>query len=101
MAWANASGQPVKTELAQLDLTIPAEPGGNKLTALVPVLQSGDAAAIQAALTNLTLEDIKAGAINFIAIVIALVQLFMAFTSGNAAAIQAAIQALIKAITGN
>lgn len=100
MAWLNAQGKPVATQLAQIDVTIPVEAGGNKLTALLPVLRSGDVAAISTVLRSVTLEDVVGIGMNFIQVVIAFVGLMTALSSGNPAAIMAALQALINAITG-
>lgn len=71
MAWLKSDGTPVATGLSQLSVTIPTE------------------AADEASATP-----------NWIAVIMAGIQFFIALKSGDPAAIQAALQALINAFMG-
>lgn len=101
--WLNAQGNPVATGLAQISVTIPTEASADATAHqsaadnLVAVAKTGDIPATLAALWDL--KPVLSG-MNFFAVVVALVQLFMAFKNGNPTAIQAAIQALIDAVMG-
>lgn len=74
MAWVNASGQAVSVQPATIQLDLPAEAVGD---------QAGTISAV-----------------NWVKVIVAVVQLGMALSSGNAVAIATAIQNLINAITG-
>ena len=74
MAWVNASGNPISSAPATIQIDLPCEAVGDQAATLA--------------------------AVSWVKVIFAAIQLVSALSSGNAVAIAAAIQNLINAITG-